>query len=127
MRLIRLASPVPMLAALLLSACGGARSDEPLGQTPVSVLQSAKPYDVVAACSFGRLNTQQGSAVHKADLPTEGKIIVSIDTGPVKYFEATFRRVSGNQTAIDITSARTMWGPFPVEKMIAEVRACSSG
>jgi hypothetical protein len=97
-----------------------------LSQTPVTVLQSAKPYDIVAACSFERLNAQQGSAVHKADLPTDGKIVVSIDTGAVKYFEATFKRVSGNQTAIDITSTRTMWGPFPAEKMIAEVRDCAS-
>lgn len=115
-----------ILATLLLSACGGGRQDEILGQTPITVLQSAKPYDLVAACSFERLNAQQGSAVHKADLPTDGKIVVSIDTGAVKYFEATFERVSGNQTTIDITSARTMWGPFPAEKVIEEVRACAS-
>ena len=114
------------LATLLLSCCGDGRPDDMLGQNPVSLLQPAKPYDIVAACSFERLNAQQGSAVHKADLPTDDKIVVSIDTGGVKYFEATFKRVSGNQTIIDITSARTMWGPFPAEKMIAEVRDCAS-
>jgi hypothetical protein len=114
---------IVLISALMLLGCG--TQGQMLGQAPVTTFRSAKPYEIVATCSFERLNAQQGSAVHKADLPTEGKSLVSIDTGSVKYFEAIFQGTSQNQTTIEITSAQTMWGPFPVEKMIAEVKACA--
>jgi hypothetical protein len=114
--------PFIITLSLLTTDCGG--KGQLLGQTPVNTMTSDKPYEQVAACAFERLNAQQGSGVHKADLPTEGKSIVSIDTGATKILEVTFLREDKKRTRINVTSEQTMWGPYPVEKMSAEIREC---
>lgn len=107
-----------------LSACGG--PGQLLSQTPVDTIEANRPYEKLAACVFERLNHQQGSGVHKADLPTENMIRITLESGSTKFWELTFYRVGANQTRIEIFAAQTMWGPFPIDQAMPEVRACIS-
>jgi hypothetical protein len=62
----------------------------------------------------------------KADLPEVKTINLSLFSGGVKYWDINFKRSSATETLVQMTTASTLWGPFPgTDRVMAEIEKCA--
>jgi hypothetical protein len=116
---------VPLFSAILLAACGG--KDGMLSQIPADIRTIGGAYRQAADCTYNKLRETEASGAQKADL--SDRSIVALDSGQVRYWEISFRPdpTSPSRTLVEVTSAKTMWGGFPVSRAIEMIRTCSKG
>jgi len=114
--------PTAAIGALCF-ALGGCASDAVLlEQTPVGTETIAQPYKTLASCVYQRLD---GPGVAQVDLGPSPIVKIHADGGGVRYFEATFTGIGPKTTCVDITTARTMWGPYPAgDRVKAAIQSC---
>ncbi len=115
---------VLIAVAAMLCGCGG--PDGMLAQAPVERITLRGNYQQAAECVYGRLRADAIAGAQKADLPGSGRTTIALDTGQVRYWEMTFSQARPGQTLVEITSARTLWGPFPADRAVAMVRSCDA-
>jgi len=110
----------------LLVACGGEHGM--LSQANTERFVISGDYQKVADCAFGAIRKIEYAAVQRTEVPTQRKILVALDTGQVRYWELAFSPAPDNAraTLVEVSSARTMWGPYPSQKAVDAARGCQS-
>lgn len=122
---IRIAAIMPV-ALGLLGACSGERGTL-LGPVEVLVQNYKADYQLLATCSFQRLDARSDGGLKKTDLPSAGIIKLTVASSGVRYFDATFTRIGPKETKVAIDTAQTMWGPYPgAQKAMDEIAACAA-
>lgn len=112
------------LAAILLCGCSG--EGALLRPVPTKSAVFQVRYENFAECSYHKLSEAFGPGLTKADLPNEGEIKLTLASGGVQYFEATFKRRAARETTVEITAAQTLWGPYPsTARGFAAISSCA--
>jgi hypothetical protein len=113
--------------SVFVFGCAG-KPGEMLGPVPTKSEKFKADYAKLAECSLMGINAALGPGTMKTDLPNAGTIKLTLVSGGVQYYEATFIRIDANETKVEITAAQTMWGPFPVtDKVYAAIATCATG
>jgi len=108
----------------------GCRSDgqatSVLDQAPVDKILLTGDYRKIANCAYERLDKSAGNGIKKVDL--DGSSRLALESGGVRYWELLFRPAGKNETRVDFTVVRTLWGPdkLSTTKVMPEVRACAA-
>lgn len=116
-----------LLIFLTLAACaGGGQQGELLTDVPTKRAIFAAEAEPLAACALSAIDSAIGPGSTKSDLPTEQKIILSMTSSGVRYYQAIFHRESAGRTSVQITTAQTLMGPFPItDKVFAAISTCA--
>jgi hypothetical protein len=93
-----------MAIVALCAALGCCATSAPLSETVIS------DYRKLADCVYLRLAPEVGPGLNKADAPTQGASRISLESGGMRYWELLISTAGPNQSRVEFTPARNMWG-----------------
>ena len=113
---------------LLVMSVAGCQTTDPqspvatsaLDQVPAEIVMVKGRYDVVAACSFKRLNQ---TGLRKSDVQGEARLV--LESSGARYWELRFRPTSKG-TEVAFSRVQTLPGPLGGEGVLDTVRACGA-
>ena len=114
---------IRLLPVLLIVGCAG-NEGALLSQQPIETFTLNGSYQRLADCSYDKIKGAGAPAVQRTELPTQKKAIVALDTGQVRYWEASFIPISASTTSVSVSSASTLVGPYPTSRVIEAIRSC---
>lgn len=97
-----------------------------LDQAPIVSETLRGEYQALAECAYERIDRIGETGVKKTDLPGSKRAKLSLDQSGVRYWEITFTGTGKNQTSVEMSVVRTMWGPSEqyARNIMPEVRKC---
>lgn len=112
---------VLLAVGLALGGCAGDR--DLLSQVPQSQGVVRADYQTLASCVASKTDDP---GMTKIDLPPQKTSKLSMNSGGVRYWEATFRGI-GQNTEWSVTSTNSMWGPLEhgQTRVVEAIKACT--